>query len=135
MHSSSHPYRAFFAVALAAVITVVAVAGAGSARAATVTGGTTKIVLDPTLTADLFNRVFPVYAIPPARIAFSTTGPSLTIPVSGGTFNVSTHRGLLKHRGGVEFVSVTAGPVWQLSEPARPPDRAHRVADAHGDPQ
>jgi hypothetical protein len=114
MLSSPHSHRAVFAAAFVFVLTLVAIAGAGPAGASPVTGGTTKIVLDPTLTADLFSRGFPLYPVPPARIVFGMTGPSLTIPISGGSFSVSTRRGLLKQRGGLEFVSVATGPVWQV---------------------
>jgi hypothetical protein len=86
---------------LAAITAVISLACASVALAAPtkVTGGTTKITASSAVTTLLTANHLTVTPVAPA----TASGSTFTFPISGGTLNVTTLRGTIRHDGGIQI--------------------------------
>jgi hypothetical protein len=88
-------------------------AAAAPATATPLVGGTTTVTTGPGIAATLLrNGILPL-ATPPARqsigISHGSVTTSFSFPVTGGAVDLATLGGVIKHRGGIVFVSLRTG--------------------------
>ena len=111
-HLRRHAAVAVAAALAAAVAALLAPAVAGAATRA-LGAGTATFHLDSGETATIMGTFFEPYPAPPARLSFGDTTATLTLPVSGGTWNTGTSHGTFDLRGGLRYVE----PIELISGP------------------
>ncbi len=90
-------------VAALAVFAALALAATALASSSKVTGGSTTITASSAAATVLSDNHITVTPIAPA----TQSGSTLTFPIRGGRINLATHRGVLRHKGGVSLSNGT----------------------------
>jgi len=99
------------AVALAALVLLLVLPASASAASTPLGKGKVVVRVDPFF-VQLVLGGYPFYAVPPAATQFGIpTTPSLTLPITGGTWDRTNTRGTFLVKGGVDYIHYTTGPL------------------------
>ncbi len=94
------------ALTLTACLLLLLAPAAAGAAVHTLGAGTATFTLDPTETGDFIGSSLPPYPIPPARMSFTTSDATFTMPIRGGTWTPGAGaHGTFLLRGGLAYVS------------------------------